>query len=140
MWNSKICKRHRHFGGAHHKDAEWLKDAENELEQNEGQDKIDLTKDKMMRVLRKIPNLKAPGQCPRLLVKEFDSITWQITDAFSELSRLWDGPDWLKIGRTVLMQKDIAKGNIASNYQPITCLPLILNLLKGILVERSMNI
>ena len=133
MWNSKICKRHRHFGGAHQKDAEWLKDAENELEQNEVQDKIDLTKDKMMRVLRKIPNLKAPGQCPRLLVKE-------ITDAFSELSRLWDGPDWLKIARTVLMQKDIAKGNVASNYQPITCLPLILNLLKGILVERSMNI
>ena len=43
------------------KDAEWLKDVKKELEQDEGQDKIDITKDKMMRVMRKIPNWKAPG-------------------------------------------------------------------------------
>ena len=44
------------------KDAERLKDVKKELEQNEGQDKIDITKDKMMRVLRKLPNWKA--SCP----------------------------------------------------------------------------
>ena len=32
-----------------------------ELEQDEGQDKIDITKGKMMRVMRNIPNWKAPG-------------------------------------------------------------------------------
>ena len=42
----------------HHKDAEWLKDVKKELEQDEGQDKIDTTKDKMMRVMRKMPNGK----------------------------------------------------------------------------------
>ena len=31
-------------------------------------------------------------------------------------------PDWLKKGQTVLIQKDKAKVNIASNYRPITCL------------------
>ena len=36
----------------HHKDAKWLKDVEKELEQGEGQDKVDITKDKMMRVMR----------------------------------------------------------------------------------------
>ena len=45
----------------HHKDAEWLKDVKKELEQDEGQDKIDITKDKMMRIMRKMPNWKAPG-------------------------------------------------------------------------------
>ena len=45
----------------HHQDAEWLKDVKKELEQDEGQDKIDLTKDKMMTVMRKMPNRKAPG-------------------------------------------------------------------------------
>ena len=45
----------------HHKNAEWLVDVKKELERNEGQDKIDITKDKMMRVMRKMPNWKAPG-------------------------------------------------------------------------------
>ena len=45
----------------HHKNAECLKDVQQELGQEEGQDKIDITKDKMMRVMRKITNWKAPG-------------------------------------------------------------------------------
>ena len=40
----------------HYKNTEWLKDVKKELEQDEGQDKIDLTKDKMMRVMGKMPN------------------------------------------------------------------------------------
>ena len=44
-----------------HKDAEWLKDVKKELEQDEDQDMIDITKDKTMRVMRKMPNWKAPG-------------------------------------------------------------------------------
>ena len=47
--------------------------------QDEGQDKIDIAKDKLMRVLTKKPNWKVPGpgnvQGPRLLVKELNSIT-----------------------------------------------------------------
>ena len=43
------------------KDAEWLKDVKKELEQDEGQDKTDMTKDKMMGVMKKMPNWKAPG-------------------------------------------------------------------------------
>ena len=35
-----------------------MKDVKKELEQDEGQDKIDTTKDKMMRVMRKMPNGK----------------------------------------------------------------------------------
>ena len=41
----------------HHKGAEWLNDVK-KLEQDEDQDKIDIIKDKMMRIMRKMPNWK----------------------------------------------------------------------------------
>ena len=39
-------------------------------------------------------------------------------------------------GRTVLFMKDILKGNIASNYRPITCLPLVWKLLTGMISDE----
>ena len=36
-------------------------------------------------------------------------------------------------GRTALVQKDKSKGNVASNYRPITCLPTMWKLLTGII-------
>ena len=39
-------------------------------------------------------------------------------------------------GRTVLIQKDSAKGTVASNYRPITCLPLMWKLLTGIFADK----
>ena len=38
-----------------------MKDVKKELQQDEGQNKIDITKDKIMRVLRKMANWKAYG-------------------------------------------------------------------------------
>ena len=46
----------------HRKDAEWLKDVKKELERDEGENKIDITKDRMMSVMKKMPNWKAPGR------------------------------------------------------------------------------
>ena len=45
-------------------------------------------------------------------------------------------PDWMVKGRTVLIQKDQAKGKVAGNYRPITCLPLMWKLLTGIFSEK----
>ena len=45
-------------------------------------------------------------------------------------------PDWLTKEQTALIQKDKAKGNIASNYRPITCLTLVWKLLTGILTDE----
>ena len=42
-------------------------------------------------------------------------------------------------GRTALVQKDKSKGNVASNYRPITCLPIMWKLLTGIISERLYN-
>ena len=45
-------------------------------------------------------------------------------------------PTWMTKGRTVLLQKDKAKGNDSSNCRPITCLPLAWKILTGILAEE----
>ena len=36
-------------------------------------------------------------------------------------------------GRTALLQKDKSKGNVANNYGPITCSPLIWKLLMTVI-------
>ena len=49
-------------------------------------------------------------------------------------------PSWLTRGKTSLLQKDKSKGNAASNYRLITCLPLMWKLLTGIIAVRSREI
>ena len=39
-------------------------------------------------------------------------------------------------GRTFLIKKDVTIGNIASNYRPITCLPLMWKILTGVIAEK----
>ena len=41
--------------------------------------------------------------------------------------------------RTVLIMKDIKKGNVASNYRPITGLPIMYKHLTGIIAEDLYN-
>ena len=45
-------------------------------------------------------------------------------------------PSWLTGGRTSLLQKDKSKGNVPSNYRPITCLPLMWKLLTGAIADQ----
>ena len=45
-------------------------------------------------------------------------------------------PSWLTRGRTSLLQKDTSNGNVASNYRPITCLPLKWKLLTGVIADQ----
>ena len=45
-------------------------------------------------------------------------------------------PTWLARGRTTLLQKDKNKGIIASNYRPISCLPLMWKLLSGVIADQ----
>ena len=48
-------------------------------------------------------------------------------------------PEWITTGRTAPVQKDKSKGNVASNYKPITYLPIMWKLLTGIISERLYN-
>ena len=48
-------------------------------------------------------------------------------------------PEWMTKGRSALVQKDKSKGNVTSNYRPITCLPIMGKLLTAIISERLYN-
>ena len=45
-------------------------------------------------------------------------------------------PSWLTRGNTSLLQKDKSKGSVASNYRPITYLPLMWKLLTGVVASQ----
>ena len=45
-------------------------------------------------------------------------------------------PSCLTKGNTALLQKDKSKGNITSNYRPITCLPLMWKLLLSVIANQ----
>ena len=45
-------------------------------------------------------------------------------------------PSWLSRGRTSLLQKDKNKDNVASNYKPVICLPLMWKLLTGVIADQ----
>ena len=45
-------------------------------------------------------------------------------------------PDRMAFGKTVLRQKDPAKGSAVNNYRPISCLPLMWKLMNGMLAEK----
>ena len=45
-------------------------------------------------------------------------------------------PSWLTKRRTALLQKDKSKGNIASNYRPLTCLSLMCNFLLVVITDQ----
>ena len=57
----------------------------------------------------------------------------------TQLNEILEGtkeiPSSMTYGRTVLCQKDPAKGNSVANFRPITCLPLKWKLLTGIISE-----
>ena len=46
-------------------------------------------------------------------------------------------PTWVTYGPTVLCQKDLKRANLAENYRPITCLPLLRKLLTGMIAEET---
>ena len=91
----------------------------------------------MKKIFGKIPNWKSPG--PDLVqgfwLKNFSSLHERVRLQLKEcLDRFV--PSWLTRGRTSLLQKDKSKDNVASNYRPITCLPLMWKLLTGVIADR----
>ena len=72
-------------------------------------------------------NWKSPG--PVLVqgfwLKNFSSLHERLKLQLKECLDSGFVPSWMIRGRTSLLQKDKSKGNVATNYQPITCLPLM---------------
>ena len=68
-------------------------------------------------------------------LKNFSSLHESIAQQLQECLVCGNVPKWMTKARTVLILKDIKKGNVASNYRPITCLPMMYKLLTGIIAE-----
>ena len=94
------------------------------------QEKLDITTGSLKKILGRMPNWKSPG--PDLVqgfwLNHFSSLHERVRLQLKECLGSGFVPSWLTRGRTSLLQKDKSKGNVASNYRPITCLPLMLKI------------
>ena len=74
-----------------------------------------------------MPNWKSPD--PDLVqgfsLNNFSSLLERVRLQLKEYLDNGFVPSWLTRGKTSLLQKGKSKGNVASNYRPITCLPLM---------------
>ena len=121
----------------HKKDGKWLQDLRSEVNVKK-QEKIDITAGSLKKILGRMLNWKSPG--PDLVqgfwLKNFSSLHERVRLQPKECLDIRFVPSWLTRGTTLLLQKDKSKGNVASNYRPITCLPLIWKLLTGIIADQ----
>ncbi|XP_047479378.1 uncharacterized protein LOC125032325 [Penaeus chinensis] len=110
----------------------WIKDLKNKSEH------FQKSKD-VKKQCRKIPHCRAPGKdgFQRYWSKNLNKIYMRIG---CQLNKILEGedhlPTWMTYDRTVLCQKDPAKGNAVGNYRPITCLCLMWKLLTGMIAEE----
>ena len=102
------------------------------------QEKKDITTGSLKKILGRTPNWKSPGQdlVQGFWLKNFSSLQERVRLQLKECLDSGFVPSWLTRGRTSLLQKDKSKGNIASNYRPITCLPLMWKLLTGVMTDQ----
>ena len=86
----------------------------------------------------RMPNWKSPG--PDLVqgfwLKTFSSLHERVKLQLKECLDSGLVLSFLTRGRTSLLQKDKSKGNVASNYRPITCLPLMWKSLTGVIADQ----
>ena len=109
-----------------------------EVKEVDVQEEIQITENTVKKILRKFPTWKAPGQdgVQGFWLKKFKSMHTQLASSLTKCLEEGKTPLWMTKGRTVLIQKDKSKGTAASNYRPITCLPLAWKLLTGIFSDE----
>ena len=102
------------------------------------QQNVVINEDKVKKQSSKMPKWKAPGHdgVQGFWIKRLDKMHERIATQLNEiLEGTKEAPSWMTYRRTVLCQKDPAKGNFVENSRPITCLPLMWKLLTGIISE-----
>ena len=117
----------------HNQDAEWIDRVEGELDGNK-QDDIHVSVEDLKGQLRSMPNWKGPGPdgIHGFWLKSFTSIHEALANTLHNCVVSCQIPEWLVVGRTILVMKDPNKGTEVGNYRPIACLNLIWKALTGI--------
>ena len=123
----------------HNREAEWLRRVKEELEDVTIQPMIEITNEKVKAKLSRIANWKTPGPdgVQGYWLKNMKCLHGRISHQLNScVSCKTEVPKWMTTGRTYLIQKDPKKGSAASNYRPITCLPIMWKLLTGIIADE----
>ena len=119
----------------------WLGDYESYLSSERNilaQEDVSICEDDIRVGLKRMSNWKAPGPdgVRGFWFKKFSSLHPSLCKSLQRCLSEGDVPGWMTKGRTVLIQKDPAKGTVAGNYRPIACLPLMWKLLTGTLAGK----
>ena len=122
----------------HDREASWLGDIRKQMKDVERMTDIVVEVEGVRKGIGRMSNWKAPG--PDMVrgfwFKKLTSLHLVLTSALKECVEQGDVPEWMVKGRTVLFQKDPAKGIDVQNYRPIACLPLMWKLLTGIFADK----
>ena len=123
--------------GTPNENAKWLKDIKTSMNEKTKQEEFIITSGKVQNVLSKIPNWKASGPdgVQGFWLKNFKSMHQWLLKYLAECYK-GTTPAWMTKGRTVLIQKDKSKETLASNYRPITCLPLCWKIFTALLTDE----
>ena len=122
----------------HVRDAAWLEEMRKKMENVVRQDDVVISGDDVLAAIRRMKNWKAPGPdgVRGFWFKKLPSLHSALTEALNDCVESGNVPAWMVKGRTVLIQKDPAKGRAVSNYRHIVCLPHMWKLLTGIFAEK----
>ena len=95
------------------------------------QNDINITIEMIKQQVKKIPNWKSPGLdgVQVYWLRKLTALHERIAKQMDIISNREDIPKWMKLGKTVLCQKDPSKGNAADNYIPLSCLAFMWKLM-----------
>ena len=90
----------------HNKDAKLLKDLQSEVNVTK-QEKVDITKESLKKILGRMPNWKSSGSdlVQWFWLKNFSSLPGKVRSKHKECLDSGFVPSWLARGRTALLQK-----------------------------------
>ena len=122
----------------HNEVASWLEDVEVELSTTEVLQVISITVEDIRNGVSKMANWKAAGPdlVQGLWFTKMIGLHSRLQQCLQDCICQGNVPEWMVRERTVLIQKDTAKGAQASNYRPIACLPVMWRLLTGGMGEK----
>ena len=125
----------------HNENAEWLKTVERDIGDMGVQENIKIDLNKIKKQLNKMPNWKSPGPdgVQGYWLKNLSSFHEKLAEQLDRCLQENKVPKWMVTGKTLLCVKEIEKGNVVSNFRPITCLPLLWKLLTAVLAEDIYN-
>ena len=118
--------------------SEWLTSLEKEMEGVQKQVEAKITVVCVAKQLKKTSNWKAPGPdgVQGYWLKKFTTIKQRIAEQLDCCPQQRCVPNYMTSGRIELIAKDKISGSVATNFIPITCLPLMWKLFTGILREK----